>query len=32
MSIDEKGMHESLLPIELCAKDTDVLIGIRPRA
>lgn len=30
MSIDEKGTHESLLPLELRAKDTDVLIGIRP--
>lgn len=32
MRTEEKGTHESLLLLEVCAKDTDVLIEIRPRA
>lgn len=31
MSIEGKGAHESLLLAEPGAKDTDALIGIRPR-
>lgn len=30
MHIEEKGTHESLLLLEVCAKDTDILIEIRP--
>lgn len=32
MRVEEKGTHESLLLLEVCAKDADVLIEIRSPA